>query len=73
VGGIAFAALLSFYYNHTEGGRRTMATHKSRKDQKSFRRANPGYNPETGQWEDWHGTPYGAIDGLFMDTDGDGG
>ena len=22
----------------------------------------PDYNPETGQWQDWDGTPYGAID-----------
>jgi hypothetical protein len=70
VGGIVFAALLSLTYNHTESGRRTMAKYKSHEYQESFRRANPDYNPETGEWEDWDGTAYGAIDGLFMDTDG---
>jgi hypothetical protein len=73
VAGIAFAALLSLYYKHTESGRRTLAKYNSREYQESFSRTNPGYNPETGEWEDWDGTPYGAIDSLFMDTDGDGG
>jgi hypothetical protein len=72
VGGIVFVALLSLYYKHTESGRRTMAKYNSREYQEWFRRANPGYNPETGEWEDWDGTPYGAIDSLFTDTDGDG-
>ena len=34
--------------------------------------AEPSYNPETGEWEDWDGTPYGAIEDMLMDTDGDG-
>jgi hypothetical protein len=71
--GLVLAALFRLYYNRTEAGRRTMAKYSSREYQESFRRTNPDYNPETGEWEDWDGTPYGAIDGLFMDTDGDGG
>lgn len=73
VGGIVFAALLSLHYKHTESGRRTMAKCHSREYQEWFRCANPGYNPETGEWEDWDGMPYGAIDGLFTDSDRDGG
>jgi len=26
----------------------------------------------TGEWEDWDGTPYGAIEDILMDADGDG-
>ena len=32
----------------------------------------PSFNPETGEWEDWDGTPLGAIEDMLMDTDGDG-
>jgi hypothetical protein len=46
-----------------------LAKCKSRAHQEPFRPANP----ETREREDRDGTPYGAIDGLFMDTDGDGG
>ena len=30
-------------------------------------------NPQTGEWEDWDGTPYGAIDTLLTDDGVDGG
>lgn len=32
----------------------------------------PRFNPATGEWEDWDGTPIGAIEDVLMDTDGDG-
>jgi hypothetical protein len=68
VGGIVFAALLSLYYKHTESGWRAMANYNSREYQESFRPADA----ETREWEDCDATPYGAIHGLFTDTDGDG-
>ena len=35
--------------------------------------AHPDFNSHTGEWEDWNGTPYGAIDDVLMDNEGDGG
>ena len=32
---------------------------------------SPRRNPCTGEWEDWDGTPYGAIDTLLMEDDPD--
>ena len=70
--GLVLGVLLSLYYKYTESGRRTMAKYNSQESQDWFYRANPDFNPETGEWEDWDGTSYGAIDDLLMDADDDG-
>jgi hypothetical protein len=36
-----------------------------------FGPARSGFGPKTGTWKTWDGTPYGAIDTLLADPDGD--
>ena len=72
VAGLVLGILLALFYKYTETGRRTMAKYNSPEYQEWFDSSNPDFNPDTGEWEDWDGTPYGAIEDLLMDTDGDG-
>lgn len=60
---------LMWYYGNTESGRRTMAKYNSPEYEEWFQSVNPDYNPETGEWEDPDGTPYGAIDAEMDDWD----
>lgn len=53
-------------------GNNRPATVKSQQYARQSYSADPSYNPETGEWEDWDGTPYGAIEDMLMETDGDG-
>ena len=55
------------WFNHSAFRKPERSTDERRK-----RRLPPRFNPDTGQWEDWDGTPYGAIDTLLTDDGPDG-
>jgi hypothetical protein len=42
-----------------------------RRRQGPFPPARSGFDPKSGTWKTWDGTPYGAIDTLLEDADGD--
>jgi hypothetical protein len=69
---LALVILLSVQKRHNAPGKRITLKQDSQRHQDRLSRADRGFNPETGEWEDWDGTPYGAIDGLFTDADGEG-
>jgi hypothetical protein len=72
VGGIGLAVfiLLVLYFGST-GGRRPTG-HSTPGHRARPNGAQHGFDPYTGEWRDRDGTPYGAIDDLFTDADGDG-
>jgi hypothetical protein len=43
----------------------------SPREPEGFRAGRSGFDPKTGSWKTWDGTPYGAIDTLLADADGD--
>jgi hypothetical protein len=60
--------------NRRRGGKRKTSRYTpARWDQEPFRYTHPDFDPKTGAWKTWDGTPYGAIDTLLEDADGDVG
>jgi hypothetical protein len=72
IGGLVLGALLGLVILFATRGTQPSPRTNSSYSGESHDSAHSGYNPRTGEWEDSNGTPYGAIDDLFMDTDGDG-
>ena len=57
----------------SQGGQGTRRRYTpSQRDPERFHAARSGFDPKTGTWKTWDGTPYGAIDTLPEDADGDG-
>jgi hypothetical protein len=56
----------------TRGGQGESRTYTpSPREPEGSRPARSGFDPKTGTWKTWDGTPYGAIDTLLADADGD--
>jgi hypothetical protein len=60
--------------NRRKGGKGATSRYRpSQPRQERFGAARSGFDPKTGTWKTWDGTPYGAIDTLLTDADGDAG
>ena len=70
----AFALIVVLIVSQERGGSgvRTIAKYSSQGYGDRFYRTDPGFDSEQEEREDCDGTPYGAIDDLLMDADGDG-
>ena len=70
--GVFFGIFAKLCNNRTETGRGVNAEFDAPENRRRNSDTDPYFNPQAGEWQDCDGTPYGAIEDLLMDTDGDG-